>query len=346
MKKIKVLIVDDSAMVRKALYNILSSDPEIQVVGTASDPYEARDLLVTQSPDVITLDIEMPKMDGVTFLKKFMTKIPTPTIIISSLAERGKKITIDALTAGAVDIITKPKVGVLECLESSMADIIFRVKNAAKADVSNFQKLDSETAPIEPSILYETTDKVIGIGASTGGVESLAKIIPLFPSATPGIAIVQHMPEGYTASFAARLNELAKINVKEAEDGERILPGRALLAPGGNQHMEVIRSGGQYRVRLFEGEKVSFNRPAVDVLFDSIAKHVGANTACVLMTGMGKDGAKGLLNVKNQGGKTFIQNKRTCIVYGMPGEAEALGAHQKSVALTDIPNALITSLDD
>lgn len=344
-RKIKVLIVDDSAMVRKALNDILSSDPEIEIVGLATNPYEARDLLVTKNPDVLTLDIEMPKMDGVTFLKKFMRKLPTPTVIISSLAEEGKKITIDAMAAGAVDVITKPKIGVLEGLESSMNEIITRVKNAAKADVSNYKQRELSQTPVEPTVLYETTDKVIGIGASTGGVESLAKIMPYFPSNTPGIVMVQHMPEGYTKSFADRLSELSKINVKEASDGDRILPGTALLAPGGTRHMEVIRSGGQYRVRLFEGDKVSFNRPSVDVMFDSIAKHVRANTACVLMTGMGKDGAKGLLNVKNAKGRTFIQDEKTCIVYGMPGEAEALNAHEQSLSLMDIPNALIHALD-
>lgn len=194
-------------------------------------------------------------------------------------------------------------------------------------------------------MLYETTDKVIGIGASTGGVESLAKIMPLFPSASPGIVIVQHMPEGYTYSFAERLNELSKLSIKEAEEGDRIIPGVALVAPGGNKHMKVIRCGGQYRVHLFEGEKVSFNRPSVDVLFNSIAENVGSNTSCVLMTGMGKDGARGLLQVKQKKGRTFIQDEKTCIVYGMPGEAASLNAHEQAIPLMDIPNKLITSLE-
>jgi two-component system chemotaxis response regulator CheB len=343
-KKIRVMIVDDSAMVRKVLRDILSTDPEIDVIYAASNPYEARDVMVVQKPDVITLDIEMPKMDGVTFLKKFMRVMPTPTIIISSLAESGKKITIEALEAGAVDIITKPKIGLSDFFDQQVADIIQRVKTAAKAKVQLPSVLNNAaTSPIKMATLEETTDKVIAIGASTGGVEHLSRIMPLFPATSPGIVIVQHMPEGFTASFAKRLNELSAMQVKEAQDGDRILPGLVLLAPGGKQHMSVYRSGGQYRVRLQEGEKVSFNRPAVDVLFESVAEAVGKNCSTVLMTGMGKDGAKGLLKIRQAGGKTFIQNEATCVIYGMPGEADRMGAASAAVPLLDIPQTLLSA---
>lgn len=341
-KKIRVMIVDDSAMVRKVLKEILSTDPEIEVIYAASNPYEARDFMVVHKPDVITLDIEMPKMDGVTFLKKYMRIMPTPTIIISSLAEQGRKITIEALEAGAVDIITKPKIGLSDFFDQQVADIVERVKAASKAKVQLASELPSNNSEVvKISSLEETTDKVIAIGASTGGVEHLSRIMPLFPATSPGVVIVQHMPEGFTASFAKRLNELSAMQVKEAQDGDRILPGLVLLAPGGKHHMSVYRSGGQYRVKLKEGEKVSFNRPAVDVLFESVADAVGKNCASVLMTGMGKDGAQGLLKIRQAGGKTFIQNEATCVIYGMPGEADRIGAASAAVSLLDIPNCLL-----
>ena len=346
---IKVLVVDDSALVRKMLTDILSSDSNIEVIHAAKDPYEARDYLVSHQPDVITLDIEMPKMDGVTFLKKLMKAFPTPTVVISSLAEKGKKITIEAMEAGAVDIITKPKMGTSDFFDESSNDIIDRVKKASQANIGNIQNILSysaqpiEAAEIEHTKLHETTDQIIAIGASTGGVESLAKIMPLFPPATPGIVIVQHMPEGFTASFANRLNDLSQIQVKEAEDGMRIVPGTALIAPGGTQHLKVVRYGGQYRVELEEGEKVSFNRPSVDVMLSSVAKHVGENATSIIMTGMGKDGAAGLLDVKQAGGTTFIQDESTSIIFGMPGEAKARGAAQREIPLMDIPKELLNA---
>lgn len=345
--KTRVMIVDDSAMVRKVLTTLLETDSSIEVIHAAKDPFEARDVLVEKKPDVITLDIEMPKMDGVTFLKKFMRVMPTPTIIISSLAEKGKSITIEALEAGAVDIITKPKIGVADHLEDIADDIIHRVKSAARSNMSavlSKARARPSSGAIENAKLVETTDKVIAIGASTGGVEHLARIMPLFPSTTPGIVICQHMPEGFTATFATRLNDISHIRVKEAEDGDRIVPGLALLAPGGTRHMKVVRSGGQYRVQLKEGEKVSFNRPSVDVLFDSIAKNVGRNSTSVIMTGMGKDGAKGLLNCRQAGGRTFIQNERSCVVFGMPGEAQKLGAAEAELQLEDIPKTLLEAI--
>jgi two-component system chemotaxis response regulator CheB len=263
--KVKVLIVDDSALVRKILSDGLSEDPDIEVVGIARDPYEARDMLVLKRPDVITLDVEMPKMDGLTFLKKYMAVYPTPTVMVSSLTERGKKIALEALEAGAVDIVTKPKIGVADELPRMLAEIRAKVKMAARVDVSKFAR-QASTKPAKIAVssyaLDESTDKVIAIGASTGGTEALARILPAFPATSPGIVLVQHMPEGFTKTFAQRLDSLSQVKVKEAEDNDRVLPGLCLLAPGGARHMEVIRSGGQYRVKLREGQKVSGHRPS------------------------------------------------------------------------------------
>ena len=344
---IKVLVVDDSALVRRMLTEIMNSDPDIEVVHAAKDPYEARDYLVELQPDVITLDIEMPKMDGVSFLKKYMRVMPTPTVIISSLAEKGKAVTIEALEAGAVSIIAKQKIGLSDQLEAISDEIIETVKAASKVKpklmkVTQVRPGQGCISSLSSS-LEETTDKVIAIGASTGGVEHLARVLPLFPSVCPGIVIVQHMPEGFTRSFANRLNDLSNIKVKEAEDGDRVLPGTALLAPGGDQHMRIVQKGGQYIVELFAGEKVAFNRPAVDVLFESVSEYIGKNAVCVLMTGMGKDGAKGLMACRSKGAKTLIQSEETCVVFGMPGEAKLIGAADYEVDLMDIPQLVLDS---
>ncbi|HBF09540.1 MAG TPA: chemotaxis response regulator protein-glutamate methylesterase [Gammaproteobacteria bacterium] len=347
MNQIKVLVVDDSALVRKMLTDIIESDPQLTVVHAAKDPYEARDYLVEHRPDVITLDIEMPKMDGVSFLKKFMRVMPTPTIIISSLAEKGKSITIEALEAGAVGIITKNKIGLSDQLESISQDIINEIKAAAKVklDLTKHAPTETRKPSFDKAKLEETTDKVIAIGASTGGVEHLSRVLPLFPAVSPGVVIVQHMPEGFTASFAERLNSISQLRVKEAEHGDRILPGVALLAPGGECHMRVVRKGGQYFVELEAGEKVTYNRPSVDVMFDSVAEYVGKNAVCVLMTGMGKDGAKGMLNCRNKGSSTIIQSEKSCVIFGMPGEAKAIGAAEIEVDLMDIPQIVIEKLN-
>ncbi len=346
-KKVRVLIVDDSATVRKVLTTVLEMDDGIEVIHAAKDPYEARDVLVEQKPDVVTLDIEMPRMDGVTFLKKYMRILPTPTIIISSLAEKGKAITVEALMSGAVDIITKPKMAVGDYLTQISDDIIRRVKSAARSKVT---AINSETSvetvgkSSDFTNLEETTDKVIAIGASTGGVEHLARIMPNFPAVSPGIVIVQHMPEGFTASFAKRLDSISSLRVREAKDGDRVLPGVVLLAPGGDKHMEVKRIGGQYRVSLKEGEKVAFNRPSIDVLLDSVAKHAGKNSVSIIMTGMGRDGAQGLLKCKQAGGRTFIQDEATSVIFGMPGEAKKVGAADIEVPLEKIPKTLLDAI--
>ncbi len=345
MEKIRVLIVDDSALVRKILKDGLERDPDIEVIGTANDPYQARDILVLQRPDVITLDVEMPRMDGVTFLKKYMAVYPTPTVMVSSLTETGKRITIEALEAGAVDIVTKPRTGVSDELPRMLTEIREKVKKAARVDVARFAKRErppaSPPSKIAINALDESTDKVIAIGASTGGTEALARILPAFPRTCPGMVIVQHMPEGFTGSFAERLDGISKMKVKEAEDDDRVLTGLCLVAPGGARHMELVRSGGQYRVRLRQGDKVSGHRPSVDVLFRSAAKHAGKNVAAALLTGMGKDGADGLLAIRKAGGRTIAQDKETSVVFGMPRAGWENGGAEALVPLEDVPAALL-----
>ena len=349
MKKIRVLIVDDSALVRKILKEGLSEDPQIEVIGTARDPYQARDILVVERPDVITLDVEMPKMDGVTFLKKFMPVYPTPTVMVSSLTESGKKITIEALEAGAVDIVTKPRTGVSDDLPRMLDEIRKKVKEAARVDVKRFSRQKRSALPEikdfkAGSALDESTDKVIAIGASTGGTEALARILPAFPRTSPGIVIVQHMPEGFTKAFAQRLDSISQLRVKEAEDNDRVLTGLCLIAPGGSRHMELRRSGGQYRVVLKEGEKVSGHRPSVDVLFKSVAKNAGRNAVAALLTGMGKDGAEGLLDIRKAGGRTVSQDEATSVVWGMPRAGWENGGAERLLSLEEIPHALLTMI--
>lgn len=342
-KPVRVLIVDDSALVRKILSNGMAKDPDIAVVGQAGDPYQARDLLVELRPDVITLDVEMPRMDGVTFLKRYMSVLPTPTIMISSLTQEGKRITLQALEAGAVDVIAKPAVGVVDGLPLLLEDINRRIKLAASVNVSHYAHR-SPVREVEPvTNLDETTDRLIAIGASTGGVEALGRIIPAFPADAPGIVIVQHMPPGFTATFAERLNTMSRMNVKEAEQGDRVMAGRVLLAPGGARHMMVVRSGGEYRVSLKEGEPVNYSRPAVDVLFDSVAMAAGSNAAAALLTGMGKDGAQGLLKIRRAGGRTFAQDEASSVVFGMPQVAIQVGGAETVAALDRIPGLLLSS---
>ncbi len=347
--KIRVLVVDDSALARKILVNGLSKDPAIEVIGTARDPYVARDILVKERPDVITLDVEMPRMDGVTFLQKYMPVIPTPTVIVSALTERGKRVTIKALEAGAVDVVLKPKVGVVDQFPTMMDDVRERVKAAARVDVSHYarvrRKVRRPITPIEVNeSMHETTDRVIAIGASAGGVAALTRVIPAFPPAAPGIVVVQHMPAGFTTSFAERLNNLSPMQVKEAQTGDRVRPGLVLIAPGGERHMEVRRSGGEYRVRLTEGAKVSGHVPSVDVLFHSVAKYVGRNSAAAILTGMGSDGADGMLAIRQAGGRTFSQDERTSVVFGMPRAAWERGGAERRVPLDRVPMRLMDAL--
>lgn len=339
-RRVRVLIVDDSALVRKILSGGMSRDPDIEVVGQAGDPYRARDLLVELKPDVITLDVEMPRMDGVTFLKNFMGVMPTPTIMISSLTQSGRRISLEAMEAGAVDIIAKPAIGLVDGLPVLLDDICRRVKAAARIDVSRFG--GREQRPIaEVRALDETTDRIIAIGASTGGVQALCRVIPAFPADSPGIAIVQHMPAGVTASFAERLNGLSKMRVKEASHGDRLTAGLVLIAPGGPRHMSIVRSGGEYRVVLKEGPEVNFSRPAVDVLFNSVSAAGGRNVAAAVLTGMGRDGAAGLLAIRKAGGRTFAQDEATSVVFGMPKAAIEVGAAEVTAALDKMPGLLV-----
>ena len=344
MKRIRVLIVDDSALVRDILSKGLSADPGIEVVGTAPDVYVARNLIVELRPDVLTLDIEMPRMDGIEFLKRLMPQYPIPVVVVSSLTQRGKEITMQALEAGAVDFVPKPATDVARGLNDMMLELRTKIKISSNANVAHwknkrFENLDKHTA-YSNKALAESTDKVIAIGASTGGTEAIKKVISDLPPATPGIVIVQHMPAGFTKTFAERLNETAMMQVKEAENGDRVVTGRILIAPG-DFHMKVLRKGGHYIVELNQQEKVSGHRPSVDVLFGSVASSVGSNAYGIILTGMGADGAVGLKAMKDAGARTIGQDEYSCVVYGMPKVAMELGAVDKQVRLDRISTELI-----
>ncbi|HET9953761.1 MAG TPA: chemotaxis response regulator protein-glutamate methylesterase [Polyangiaceae bacterium] len=341
-RKVRVLVVDDSALVRSILTRGLSADPEIEVVGSARDPYEARDQLVKLKPDVMTLDVEMPRMDGVSFLEKFMSVMPTPTVVLSSLTTRGSVLALQAMEAGAVEVMTKPSAAVAEGLEVMMANVVRVVKAAARSHVSQRRATGIEKPQETSNALDNTTDRVIALGASTGGVAALGRILPVFPAWTPGIVIVQHMPPGFTADFAQRLNDKCQMRVSEATDGQRVLRGHILVAPGGTRHCEVRRMGGEYRIRLVEGQPVSGHSPSVDVLFESLARSAGRNASACLLTGMGHDGAKGLLSLRHAGGRTFAQDRETSAVWGMPAAACDIGAAERALPLESIPNVLVS----
>ncbi len=343
---IRVLIVDDSALVRSVLQRGFSSAKDIVVVGAARDPYEARDLLVRERPDVMTLDVEMPRMDGVTFLRKTMAVLPTPVIVLSSLTTNGSTLAVQALDAGAVDVVAKPSSLVQSGLEAMMAGLIAKVRAAAATRVRKRPTREAivDEVPTRGDALGATTDTVIGIGASTGGVAAIGRILPAFPPWTPGIVIVQHMPAGFTADFAKRLDGMGNLRVSEARHGDRVLAGHVLVAPGGDRHLEVRRYGGEYRVALVPGSAVSGHIPSVDVFFESLARNVGSNASAALLTGMGSDGARGLLALRLAGGRTFAQDRESCAVWGMPAAAVELGACEHTVALTQLPTTLIQSL--
>lgn len=338
---IRVMVVDDSALVRTVLKEGLEKDPELHVIATARDPYEARDLLVKERPDVITLDVEMPRMDGVTFLKKFMAVIPTPTVVLSSLTTQSSQLALEALQAGAVDVVTKPSSNVADGVQKMMGELITRVKVAANAQVEQRQ---SQIESVAQRPLEHSTDLIIGLGASTGGVAALGRILPAFPAWSPGIVIVQHMPEHFTKSFAERLDGLCEMRVSEAADGDRVLRGHILIAPGGTRQLEIHRVGGEYRVRLEERGLVNGHCPSVDVFFHSLAESVGANAAACLLTGMGNDGAEGLLHLRRAGGHTYAQDHASCAVWGMPAAAEALGAASAFLPLEQIPRTMLEAL--
>ena len=355
MNPIKVLVVDDSAVVRQVISGILSGDPGIRVIGTAADPLFAMERMKHEWPDVITLDVEMPRMDGISFLRKIMAERPTPVVICSTLTEKGAETTLQALSAGAVSIVTKPKSAVRTFLEDASADLIAQVKAAAKVRLSairpgSTQRPDAATALRSPaatgtpgpapSALAETTHRVVAIGTSTGGTQALEQVLTALPRVSPGIVIVQHMPERITAAFARRLNTLCEIEVREAENNDRVMPGRALIAPGG-RHMALKRSGAQYHVEISDGPLVNRHRPSVDVLFRSVAKFAGRNAVGIIMTGMGDDGAAGLMEMRDAGAATVGQDEHSCVVYGMPREAFRRGAVQKQLALGDIAAEIV-----
>jgi len=339
--KIKVLVVDDSAIVRKIFTEELSRYPDIEVVGVAPDPYVARTKIVNLKPDVITLDIEMPRMDGLTFLRKLMKYHPLPTIIVSSLTPTGGKLTMEALEIGALDVIAKP--GGSYSVVNMSAQLAEKIRAAASAVVKKktIEEKDINEIAAEPvSALAETTNKVIAIGASTGGTEALKAILTKMPPNIPGIVVVQHMPAHFTAAFAQRLNGLCQIEVREARDNDSVINGTCLIAPG-NYHMLLRRSGARYYVEIKQGPMVHHQRPAVDVLFKSTAKYAGANAIGVILTGMGSDGAEGLKEMKEAGAKTIAQDEETCVVFGMPKEAIKLGAADKVLPIHQIPAEII-----
>lgn len=339
-RKIRVLIVDDSAVVRQIFERELARDPEIEVIGTAPDPYVARDKIVKLSPDVVTLDVEMPRMDGITFLKKLMRHLPLPVIIVSSLTGKGGELAMEALEAGAVDVMCKP--GTAYTVGDMSIELIDKIKAAARVSVKKREM--APAAPVTERLsMTRTTHKIVAIGASTGGTQALQRVLTALPATAPGIVIVQHMPEHFTRSFADRLNALCAIEVKEAEDGDTVSPGKALIAPG-NYHMLLTRSGAVYKVQVKKGPLVSRHRPSVDVLFKSVARYAGRNSVGVIMTGMGADGAQGMLEMKQNGAVTFAQDEATCVVYGMPKEAVALGGVDSVVPLDAIPRKILDSV--
>jgi two-component system, chemotaxis family, protein-glutamate methylesterase/glutaminase len=347
-RKIRVLIVDDSAVVRQTLADVLSSDGEIEVLATASDPFVASERIAEEVPDVITLDIEMPRMDGLTFLKKIMTQHPIPVVICSSLVEEGAQSALRALEYGAVDIIAKPRMGSKQFIEDSRIMLCQVVKSAAAARVSLLRpsaaverKLTADAVLSRATkAMVETTEKVIAVGASTGGTEALRVFLEALPADAPGIVIVQHMPEMFTKAFASRLDTLCNITVKEAETNDSVLRGHALIAPG-NHHMLLKRSGARYFVEIKDGPLVCRHRPSVDVLFRSAARYAGPNALGVIMTGMGDDGANGLLEMKQAGASTIAQDEATCVVFGMPHEAIKRKAVDRVLPLQAIAGAII-----
>ncbi len=345
--KIRVLIVDDSAVVRQTLSEVLSSDPDIEVIGTAPDPFVAAERIAEQIPDVITLDIEMPRMDGLTFLQKIMSQHPIPVLICSSLAEEGAESTLKALEYGAVDIIIKPRLGSKQFIEDSGITLCEAVKAAAvKVSVLRVRRVVepklTADAILSPGThaMAKTTEKVVAIGASTGGTEALKTLLEVLPADCPGIVIVQHMPELFTRAFAGRLDGLCQITVKEAESNDTILRGRALIAPG-NHHILLKRSGARYYVEIKDGPLVSRHRPSVDVLFRSAARYAGQNAVGVILTGMGDDGAAGMLEMKQAGAVTIAQDEATCVVFGMPNEAIKRAAVDKVLPLQSVAGAIL-----
>ncbi|OMH32137.1 chemotaxis response regulator protein-glutamate methylesterase [Motiliproteus sp. MSK22-1] len=347
---IKVLIVDDSALIRQLLSTILDQDKDIKVVGTAVDPYQAREKIKQLNPDVLTLDVEMPKMDGITFLKNLMRLRPMPVVMISSLTTTGAEVTFNALELGAIDFIPKPKVGVAQDLALLTEDIVSKVKSAAQSkvralpstppNVPKENNADCVLPKTQGPISFSTTDRLVAIGASTGGTEAIKEVLIALPADSPAILITQHIPEAFSKPFANRMDSCCAMKVYQAEDGQPILPGHVYISPG-DQHLMVERNGARFLCRLNQGPPVSRHRPSVDVLFRSVAQQLGHNAMGILLTGMGKDGAQGLLELKENGSKTIAQDEATSVVWGMPGEAVKLGAAQRTCPLELVASAII-----
>jgi two-component system chemotaxis response regulator CheB len=339
---IRVLIVDDSAVVRKVLTEGLSHYPDLEVVGTAVDPYVARDRILALKPDVITLDVEMPRMDGLTFLAKLMKHFPVPVVIVSSLTPKNSEMAIRALELGAVDVICKP--GSTRSVPDVARDLVRAIRAAAKARIRGRLAVTPPQVPVSPVVNLQTTHKIIAIGASTGGTQAITAVLSGLPASTPGTVIVQHMPEGFTASFAQRLNQICPMEVREARDNDIVVPGVALVARG-NQHLLLERSGARYIARLKDGPAVHHQRPAVDVLFDSVARCAGRNAVGVLLTGMGADGASGLLAMRTSGAVTLAEDESTCVVFGMPKEAIKMGAAMQVLPLHEMAQGILAAVN-
>ena len=331
---VRVLIVDDSAVVRQLLSRQLARDPGIEVVGTAPDPYVARDRILELNPDVLTLDVEMPRMDGITFLRKLMVHHPMPVIVLSSLTQQGTETALEAMEAGAVEVLCKPSSAY--SVEDLGVTLCAKIKSAARARV----RAAAPRRTNAPLAMAATTDKLFAIGASTGGVQALTEVLTAFPPNAPGTLVVQHMPALFTASFASRLNTLCKVEVREAAHGDSVVPGRVLIAPGGS-HTTLRRSGARYYVELTDAPEEHHQKPAVDVLFQSVAKYAGANAIGAILTGMGADGALGLLAMRQAGAATIAQDEKSCIVFGMPMEAIKCGAAQHIMPLGEVASAMI-----
>ncbi len=342
MTKIKVLSVDDSALMRQIMTEIINRHSDMEMVATAPDPLVARDLIKKFDPDVLTLDVEMPRMDGLDFLEKLMRLRPMPVVMVSSLTSRGSEVTLRALELGAVDFVTKPQLGIREGMLAYSEMIADKIRTAARAKLTARSSAATPPATLKSGPLL-SSEKLLVIGASTGGTEAIRHVLQPLPLTSPAILITQHMPPGFTRSFAERLNKICQISVKEAEDGERVLPGHAYIAPG-DKHMELARSGANYQIRLHDGPPVNRHRPAVDVLFHSVAKFAGRNAVGVILTGMGNDGAAGMLAMNQAGAWTIAQNEASCVVFGMPREAINMGGVSEVVDLSQISQQMLAKI--
>ncbi|MCE2596907.1 chemotaxis response regulator protein-glutamate methylesterase [Motilimonas cestriensis] len=340
-KKIKVLVVDDSALIRSLLSEIVRAESDFILVGAAPDAYIAKDMVNTYSPDVITLDVEMPKVDGLTFLDRLMKARPTPVLMVSSLTEQGADVTLKALELGAVDFFPKPKLDIAKGIEDYRCEIVAKIRSVASAKL---QQRPLKPSPSPYTFKFKTTEKIIAIGASTGGTEALKSLLSQMPVDSPAIVFTQHMPPGFTKTFAERLNTHCAISVKEAQDGERLLPGCAYLAPG-DLHLLVVRSGADYRIKLIDGERVSGHKPSVDVMFQSVAQAAGQNALGVILTGMGKDGALGMLDIAHAGGITMAQDEASSVIFGMPKAAIEAGGVQMVLGLQDMPAQIVKTMN-